>query len=362
MNPDKLTPEALDELEAWREEIETIYSVADLTGVFLMAIVGGTIARQKGYDVVGFLFVALISATGGGMIRDTLIKNSNVAAMDQPDYVLLATAGALIAWLTNLKGKTWDRLQGHADAIISGTWAVTGVSKGLAHGLSIPPAIFMGIITATGGSIIRDVMTGQRPKAFDGQQLMVIPALVASGVYVVFHNLGEPVSGMIFGALAGSGLALGSYWFGWSIKTSRDFAPVNDVAGHVDRFADQAGEKVLDQAARVEPDASRKLRHQVGAVRKSSDDENPPLQTDSVDEAQEKDIATQSSEMLDVEGDYRFENVLRQLHRDDSEQGRETERAFISEWLAWQEENRHVDDDAVNAGSTRLNKPGEQED
>lgn len=112
MNPDKLTPEALDELEAWREEIETIYSVADLTGVFLMAIVGGTIARQKGYDVVGFFFVALISATGGGMIRDTLIKNSNVAAMDQPDYVLLATAGALIAWLTNLKGKTWDRLQG----------------------------------------------------------------------------------------------------------------------------------------------------------------------------------------------------------------------------------------------------------
>lgn len=372
MKPHDIDPDILDQVDALHDEIRTIYSVADLTGVFLMAIVGGTIARQKGYDIVGFLFVALISATGGGMIRDVLIQGGGVAAMQSPEYLTLASAGALIAWLTHLRGKTWERIQGHADAAISGTWAVTGASKALAWGLPIPAALFMGVITATGGSIIRDVITGQRPKAFGGDQLMVLPALLASIVYTALNAIDESVLAMILGAVAGSGLALASYYFGITVKTDEDFAPVNEVADRVDRLADEAGERALQKAARHEPVTTRQLRHELGIVHKVDDrdgaDEEAstlqePLHGEPTPDSSEEELATRGAALVGAgaatggpedSGGYRFEDVLRSLHQDTSSTGIETERAFITEWLAWQEENRHAQDDAINAGSTRL--------
>lgn len=308
--------------------------------------------------------------------------------MVNPEYLLLAATGALIAWLTNLKGKTWDLIQGHADAVISGTWAVTGVAKGLALNLPVPAALFMGVITATGGSIIRDVITGQRPKAFDGEQLTVLPALLASSVYAGLYNIQEPVLGMILGALAGSGLALISYYFGITIRADKEFAPVNEVADHVDKIAGEAGEKAVEKVSEIEPDKTRQLRHELGIVHKTDDgdqdgekprdaiataashalaDEEPtlqaPLQGETTPESSEEELADRGAELVGAgaatggagsAGGYRFDDVLRSLHQDTSPTGMETERAFITEWLAWQEENHTAGDDAVNAGTTRL--------
>lgn len=77
--------------------IESMYRWSDVSGVLLMGIIGGTIARQRGYDIIGFFFIALFSALGGGMIRDVLINQGTVAAMSQPEYLILAFTGALIA-------------------------------------------------------------------------------------------------------------------------------------------------------------------------------------------------------------------------------------------------------------------------
>ena len=381
MNPEQLTPEFLENANAYQEEIQSIYQAADLIGVFLMAVVGGTLARHKGYDLVGFFFLALISATGGGMIRDVLIQKGTVAAMDQPHYLILATAGAIFAWLAHFKGRTWDLIQGHADAIIMGTWAVTGAAKALTWDLPLMSALFMGVITATGGSLTRDILTGQRPKIFRGEQLMVLPALLAAGVYAAFHYADQPVLGMIFGAVAGSALALFSYWFGITLPVNPEFAPGNAAAEKVEEVADKVGDKTMEKIAEVEPEQSRELRHEIGIVHKApaadaSDDpgedptqegagKQPPLQTDAVSTEGEKEIASRSADNLNgedsaaqgeaaAEGGYRFEDVLRELHEDNTELGQETERAFISEWLAWQEEHRHSEDDAVNAGHTRL--------
>ena len=65
--------------------IESLYRWSDVSGVLLMGIIGGTIARQRGYDIIGFFFIALFSSLGGGMIRDVLINRGTVAAMAQPE-------------------------------------------------------------------------------------------------------------------------------------------------------------------------------------------------------------------------------------------------------------------------------------
>ena len=106
--------------------ITSIYEWMDVSGVLLMGIIGGTLARQRGYDIVGFLFIAMLSALGGGMIRDVLINQGTVAAMSQPEYLILAFTGALIARFVYFKGKAWEFLQSHGDAVVSALWAATG--------------------------------------------------------------------------------------------------------------------------------------------------------------------------------------------------------------------------------------------
>ena len=85
-----MTPAQVDPI------IESIYHWLDLSGVLIMGTIGGTIARQRGYDIVGFLFIAMVSALGGGMLRDVLINEGTVAAMSEPAYLILAFTGALI--------------------------------------------------------------------------------------------------------------------------------------------------------------------------------------------------------------------------------------------------------------------------
>ncbi|MDR7329864.1 TRIC cation channel family protein [Corynebacterium guangdongense] len=367
MNPERLTPEFLENANAYQDEIQNIYQAADLIGVFLMAVVGGTIARHKGYDLVGFFFIALISATGGGMIRDMLIQKGTVAAMAQPQYLVLATVGAIIAWLAHFRGRTWDLIQGHADAVIMGTWAVTGAAKALTWDLPVTAALFMGVITATGGSMMRDVLTGRRPRIFRGEQLMVLPALLAAAVYAAFHYAEEPVLGMIFGAVTGSALALTSYWFGITLPVNPDFAPANAAAEKVEQVADKVGDRALEKAADIEPRSVREIRHEIGIVHKAGEDRSeekgedegsdtqPALHTDSVTAEQDEAIAGRAA---DNATGYRFEDVLRQLHEDDSELGRTTERAFISEWLAWQEEHRPNQDPDTDTGTEGAGQGG----
>ena len=56
--------------------IESLYRWSDISGVLLMGIIGGTMARKRGYDIIGFFFIAMFSSLGGGMVRDVLINLS----------------------------------------------------------------------------------------------------------------------------------------------------------------------------------------------------------------------------------------------------------------------------------------------
>ena len=85
--------------------INSLYQAFDLLGVVLNGIIGGTIARRREFDIVGFVFLALFSGLAGGMIRDMLIADGAAAAISDPWYLGLACGGALVAFLIDLKGK-----------------------------------------------------------------------------------------------------------------------------------------------------------------------------------------------------------------------------------------------------------------
>lgn len=241
--------------------IETLYRWSDVSGVLLMGVIGGTIARHRGYDIVGFFYIAMFSALGGGMIRDVLINRGTVAAMSSPEYLYLAFAGALIARFVYFKGKVWEHFQAHGDAIVSGLWAATGTVKALSFGLPFIPCVMMGVFTATGGSMIRDVVTGRVPQIFGGNQPIVIPAVACALIVLGANEMDLLAWGMVLGPLVSIVLTLIGYWAGWRVDAREDWAPVNDTAAQLAVLAKKAEAKSRTVGRRLEPMRIRSWRH-----------------------------------------------------------------------------------------------------
>lgn len=219
--------------------INSLYQAFDLLGVVLNGIIGGTIARRREFDIVGFVFLALFSGLAGGMIRDMLIADGAAAAISDPWYLGLACGGALVAFLIDLKGKAWELFREHGDAIILGVWSTTGCVKALTHGMPLIPCVFLGVLTAVGGGMVRDVASGQIPSIFGGSPLYAVPSILTGIVMVIFAHNGQFALGMIISPIVGSGMAILSYWRGWVLPRA-GVAPVNYTAAQVAAIAKKA--------------------------------------------------------------------------------------------------------------------------
>ena len=175
---------------------EAVFRFVDLAGVLANGVLGGAVARQLRMDPVGFVVLALTSALGGGVLRDTLLQAGTPVALADPAYLLTAIAGAFIAYLIELKGKWANRFLIVIDAFALGCWAATGTAKALAVDLEWLPAILIGVATAVGGGMISDIVVGQVPAIFGGNTLYATGALVAAVEMVILYNLGLQNVGM----------------------------------------------------------------------------------------------------------------------------------------------------------------------
>lgn len=210
-------------LDALNESLPDLFRVIDLTGVFLNGIIGGRLARQKGFDAVGFAVLALMSAMGGGIVRDVMLQAGPPFALTDPYYLITALFGALIAFLWKFDSKWSVRLIIIADGTVLGTWAATGAIKTLNLGFGIMPALLMGVITAVGGGMIRDVSSGSVPMVFGGNSLYATPAFVASLVTIGFFYMGLPMLGMLVATIVGSSFTVLSHWKNWTLPNNPDW-------------------------------------------------------------------------------------------------------------------------------------------
>lgn len=205
------------------EVIEIWFRAVDVTGVFCAAVIGAKLARERRFDAVGFATLAVISALGGGMTRDVLLQQIPVAFTD-PFYLGGVLLGATVAFFWRLESKWTNRMITVADALCLGCWAATGAQKTLALGLGVLPAMMMGLTTAVGGSIIRDVMVGKIPKIFGGANLYATPAATSAVIMVVFFKLNMPVLGMALSIIAALIFVLLAQWRGWVLPEALDLS------------------------------------------------------------------------------------------------------------------------------------------
>ena len=189
----------------------------DLAGVGANALLGGVKARERRFDVVGFVALAIVCGLGGGIIRDTLLQHGPPLALIYPSYLLTAIGGALVAYFVNLKGWLWEHSYRLVDAVALGCWAAAGAERTLEVGLGWLPAVLLGTVTAVAGGVMRDLLLREVPQIFGGNTLYATCATIASVALVIGAYTGHSTAGTIGAVIVGAGLCLLSYRRGWTL-------------------------------------------------------------------------------------------------------------------------------------------------
>ena len=171
------------------------YLVLEYIGTVAFAVSGAAVAARAGMDWLGVAVLAVITAVGGGTVRDLLLGRLPVGWIQDPwpVWVALGTAAVIIAEAYWHPRKAPDsyRVVLVADAAGLAVFTVTGTLLALAANATGPVAVMLGVVTGTGGGVARDILARQRPLILVGQ-IYAITAAVGSTVLVVLTDAHAP--------------------------------------------------------------------------------------------------------------------------------------------------------------------------
>ena len=185
--------------------------ILDVLGIFTAACSGALTGLRKGLDLVGVLVLAAVTALGGGVVRDLMIGASPPAVLTDPYYLSSAAAAALIVIAVERRIlPVGQRIRARlplsdayllADAATLGCFAVSGAVKALGYGLHLVPAALMGVVTAVGGGVIRDVLVNEVPTVLR-REMYAIPALIGALIVVLASRYAPAEDPLAFAAAA----------------------------------------------------------------------------------------------------------------------------------------------------------------
>lgn len=195
-------------------------SILDYSGVAVFAATGALAASRKELDVIGFIFLASITGIGGGTLRDVIL-NIPVFWISNTAYVLICTVVAVFVYFTAHRvASRWKWLL-WLDAIGLAAFSVMGAAKGLAITGSPVVAIITGMLTATFGGILRDIVA-QEPSVLLRPEVYMSAAGAGAGAYVLADamtaapNVSATIAFLVAFAVRG-----GALWFGWRFTPYR---------------------------------------------------------------------------------------------------------------------------------------------
>jgi uncharacterized membrane protein YeiH len=173
-------------------QASTIYTFLDLGGTFVFALSGAVAARQRGLDVFGIFSVAFTVACGGGIIRDLCIGAIPPAGLANWLYLVMVVIATIIT--IGLYGlvKILNQPVLLFDALGLSVFAVTGARKAIVFGHNYEVAVLLGIVTAVGGGVIRDILLNRIPviltKEIYASAAMIGAMIVVGGDYLHYSK------------------------------------------------------------------------------------------------------------------------------------------------------------------------------
>lgn len=159
----------------------SVQHALDIAGIFVFAISGALLAVRKNFDVFGIAVLAEVTALGGGLIRDIVIGAVPPAAFTDLGYF---TTPLLAAGLVFFLHPHVERIQVGVnvfDAAGLGLFCVTGTVKAHDYGLGLTASAALGLATAVGGGVLRDILANEVPSLLRwDRDLYAVPAMVGA--------------------------------------------------------------------------------------------------------------------------------------------------------------------------------------
>lgn len=198
-----------------------ILEILDYAGVAVFAATGALSASRKQLDVIGYLFLASVTGIGGGTMRDVVLGATPVFWVTNPTYLLVCATVAVVLFFTaHLFGSRY-RVLVWLDAIGLSAYCVMGAAKGYAATGSATVALVTGMLTATFGGVLRDMLAGE-PSVLLRPEIYVTAALVGAGAFVLATVAGLPlVATSTLGVLSAFAVRGGALKFGWTLPTGK---------------------------------------------------------------------------------------------------------------------------------------------
>ena len=200
-----------------------LFSVCSMIGVFFFSVSGALFAAEKRMDILGFILVAAVTGVGGGTLRDLLLGVTPVFWIAEPFNIYLCIIAASVTYFAVNLFRQRDAWILWMDAIGLSVFAIMGAQAALIYGAPPFIAVVMGVMTATFGGIMRDVLCAEvltlmRPEIY------ITCALLGAFVYVLLHQLGisESVALMV-AFVAGFSLRAAAIRFKLTLPSFKSF-------------------------------------------------------------------------------------------------------------------------------------------
>lgn len=198
----------------------TVLYALDLIGTAAFAASGAWVAVRRHMDLFGVIVLGLVTAVGGGTLRDLLVGDLPPFSLTNETYLYVAILGSLAVFVSRNRFQAVERPLLILDAVGLGTFVVIGTTKALDFQLGFLGAALMGVMTCTAGGVIRDVLANQVPLILR-KEVYASACLAGSLLLVALEQFGTPRP---TAALLGAGtviiLRLLAIRYKWSLPRS----------------------------------------------------------------------------------------------------------------------------------------------
>ena len=167
----------------------------DLLGVFFFGVSGSLLAARRGFDIIGSLLLAGLTGIGGGIVRD-LVLGVVPTAFQNPYYFIPPTLAALLVYFVAPGVQRLMRPLLVFDAAGLALFCTSGTIKALEAGMNPFAATLLGVTTAVGGGLLRDVVANKTPSIFDPRDMYAVPAMLGAGLIATLWVAG--ISGWVW--------------------------------------------------------------------------------------------------------------------------------------------------------------------
>jgi len=176
-------------------KVTAVGGAVEAAAVLLFAVSGMITAARKQMDIVGTYSLAVVTAFGGGTLRDLLVGQRPFFWVLRWEYLVVIAVlcgGFVYSRPIHDRVTRWHRSGIVVDALGLALFTLTGVDSALRAGLPRFVAVLIGVITGTFGGVLRDLCAGEIPELFRPGSLNAIPAFAGGAVDLAGRALAVP--------------------------------------------------------------------------------------------------------------------------------------------------------------------------